>query len=310
MGIGPAQLLGADHLAGGGLHQRRAAQEDGPLPAHDDALVGHGRHIGPAGGAGAHDAGDLGDAVSAHPRLVVEDAAEMVAVGEDLGLVRQVGPARIDQIDARQPVLRRDLLGAQVLLHGQREIGAALHRGVVGDDHHLAAGDAADAGDDAGARRLAVIEAARGQRADLEKGRAGVQQPLDPLARQKLAARCVARPRRLRPAKRRLRRPRPQAFDQGAVDRQVARERVRERVDGGGQFGQGRALVRLGVRLLFPLARPPARRRGHRSPAIRPGLRRIPPRHAPSLRGDRPTPDGRSAHRSDRPFPSPGASPG
>ena len=74
-----------------------------------------------------------------HLRLVEEDAAEMVAVGKDLGLVRQVGAAAIDQIDAGQPVLLRDLLRAQMLLHRHREIGAALHRGVVGDDHHFAA---------------------------------------------------------------------------------------------------------------------------------------------------------------------------
>ena len=108
----------------------------------------------------------------AHPRLVVEDAAEVVAVGKHLGLVRQVGPAAVDQIDARQAVLQRDLLRAQVLLHRQREIGAALHRGVVGDDHHLAARHPADAGDQAGARRLAVIEAVGGQLAHLQEGRA------------------------------------------------------------------------------------------------------------------------------------------
>jgi hypothetical protein len=31
VGVGAAQLLGADDLAGGGLHQRRAGQEDGAL---------------------------------------------------------------------------------------------------------------------------------------------------------------------------------------------------------------------------------------------------------------------------------------
>ena len=34
--LGAAQFLGAHRLAGGGLHQRRAAEEDGALPAHDD----------------------------------------------------------------------------------------------------------------------------------------------------------------------------------------------------------------------------------------------------------------------------------
>ena len=41
-----------------------------------------------------------------HVGLVVEDAAEMLAVGKHLVLVRQVGAAGIDQVDAGQPVLR------------------------------------------------------------------------------------------------------------------------------------------------------------------------------------------------------------
>ena len=170
VGLGPAQLLGRDDLARRGLHQRRTGQEDGALLADDDALVRHGRDIGAAGGAGAHDAGDLGDRLGRHPGLVEEDAAEMVAVGEDLGLVGQVGAAGIDQIDAGQTVLFGDLLGAQVLLHRHREIGAALHRRVVGNDHHLAARHPADATDHARARRLIVIHAERCQLPDLEEG--------------------------------------------------------------------------------------------------------------------------------------------
>ena len=74
-----------------------------------------------------------------HRRLVVEDAAEMLAVGKDLVLVRQVGAAGIDEVDAGQMVLPRDLLGAQMLLHRDRIIGPALDRGVVGDDDAFAA---------------------------------------------------------------------------------------------------------------------------------------------------------------------------
>ena len=47
---------------GGGLHQGRAAQEDGAGAVDDDGLVAHGRDVGAAGGAAAHDRGDLGDA--------------------------------------------------------------------------------------------------------------------------------------------------------------------------------------------------------------------------------------------------------
>ena len=113
----------------------------------------------------------------------------MLAVGKDLGLMRQVGAAGVDQIDARQPVLPRDLLGAQMLLHRHRIIGAALDGGVVADDDAFAAGDAADAGDDAGAVDGVVVHAVGGERRQFEERRAGIEQRHHPLARQKLAAR-------------------------------------------------------------------------------------------------------------------------
>ena len=57
-----AQLLGGDDLAGGGLHQRRAAEEDRALVAHDHGLVAHRRDVGAARGARAEHRGDLRDA--------------------------------------------------------------------------------------------------------------------------------------------------------------------------------------------------------------------------------------------------------
>ena len=100
-----------------------------------------------------------------HARLVEEDAAEVLAIGEDLGLQRQERAAGVDEVDAGQAVLERDLLRAQVLLDGDRVVGAALDRRVVGDDQHLAARDAADAGDDArrrARRRRTCPQAASG----------------------------------------------------------------------------------------------------------------------------------------------------
>ncbi len=102
MRVGAAQFLGGDDLAGGRLHQRRSCQEDGPLVLDDHGLIGHRGHIGAAGGAASHDAGDLGDALGRHLRLVVEDPAEMLLVGKNLGLKRQIRAAGIDQIDAGQ----------------------------------------------------------------------------------------------------------------------------------------------------------------------------------------------------------------
>ena len=137
--VGAAQLFGGHFFAGGGLHERRAAEKDRARAFDDDRLVGHRGHVGAAGRAGAHDDGDLRNALGRHPRLIEEDAAEMLAIGEDLGLQRQKRAAGIDEIHAGQPVLERDLLRAHVLLDRDGVVGAAFDGRVVGDDHHFAA---------------------------------------------------------------------------------------------------------------------------------------------------------------------------
>ena len=169
--LGAAQLLGRDVLAGRGLHQRRAAEEDRAGALDDHGLVAHRRDVGATGRATAHDQRDLRDGRRRHAGLVVEDAAEVVAVREDLGLEREECAAAVDEVDARQPVLERDLLGAQVLLDGHRVVRAALDRRVVGDDDAGRALDAADAGDDAGARGVVVVQAGR-RRAGSARGTA------------------------------------------------------------------------------------------------------------------------------------------
>ena len=190
MHVGAAKILRADDFACCGLHQRRAAEEDRALLAHDDRFVAHGRHIGAARGARAHHRGDLRDALRRQVGLVEEDAAEMIAIGEDLVLHRQERAAGIDQVDARQPVLPRDLLCAQMLLHGERKIGAALHRRIVRDDDALASGNAADAGDDAGGRHLVVVEAVGRQLRQFQERRAGIDQCR---RRDRAAAACCGR---------------------------------------------------------------------------------------------------------------------
>ena len=231
MQVAAAEILRADLFARRRLHQGRAGEEDRALFADDHALVAHRGHVGAAGGAAAHHAGDLGDALRAHLRLVEEDAAEMVAVGEHLGLMRQVRAPAVDEIDARQPVLLGDLLSAEVLLDGQRIIGAALHRRVVADDHHLAARDAADPRDQARARNFAVVHVAGGELADLEKRRARVEQPLDAVAGQELAATNVAFAMFLRTALRRFGDIRAQFLDERPVMLSARTELVAVRND-------------------------------------------------------------------------------
>ncbi len=140
----------------------------------------------------AHDERDLRDPERGHPRLVVEDPPEVVAVRKDVRLQWQERTARVDEIDARQPVLERDLLRPQVLLHGHRVVGAALDRGVVGDDDAGRALDPADAGDHPGSRRLVVVHAVRGERAQLEERRPGIEKAIDAVADRQLAAFPVA----------------------------------------------------------------------------------------------------------------------
>ncbi len=195
--LGAAELFGGHDFAGRRLHQRRPGEKDGALAFDDDRLVGHGRNVGAAGGARAHHAGDLRNPRRGHVGDVEEDAAEVLAVGEDVVLLRQVAAARIDEIDAGQAVLRGDLLRAQMLLHRHRIVGAALDRRVVRNDDALAAGHAPDAANDRGRVHVAAVHPPGGELADLEERRAWVEQRAHALARQHLAAAGVLVARRL-----------------------------------------------------------------------------------------------------------------
>ena len=185
--LGAAERLVVGLLAGRHLHQRRAAQEHLGLLLDHHGVVAHAGDVGAAGRRVAEDQRDrrlLG-------RGAARDVAEQLAArDEDLLLRRQVRAARLDQRDRRQPVLLGDLAGAEDLLDRPRVAGPALHGRVVGGDHALDALDDADPGHDAGADR--EVAAPAGERRELEEGAAGVDEQLDPLAGQQLAARVVA----------------------------------------------------------------------------------------------------------------------
>ena len=189
--VGAAELLGADLLAGGGLHERWPPDEDGAGPLDDDRLVAHRGHVGAAGRAGPHHRRDLRNACRGEPGLVVEDPAEVVAVGEDLVLKREERSAGVHEVDARQAVLPGYLLSPQVLLDRHGEVRAALDRRVVGDEHALASLDDADPGDDPCAGSLAVVELPGGERRELQERRVRVEQPVDALPSGQLPARAM-----------------------------------------------------------------------------------------------------------------------
>ena len=191
--VGAAEFLGRDFLAGRRLDERRTGQKDRAGAVDDDRFVRHRRHVRAAGRARSHHDGDLRDALGRHPGLVEEDPPEVLAVREDLGLERQERAARVHQIDARQAVLERDLLRADVLLDGDREVGAALHRRVVGDDRATSRPETRPmpvTRPAAGASLSYMLE--RGERRQLEERRAGIEQPVDALADGELALLAMA----------------------------------------------------------------------------------------------------------------------
>ena len=189
--LAAAERFDPDLFPGRGIDQLRSTQEHRALVSDDDGFVAQRRHVGAASGRRPVDDGDLRNAFARHPDLVVENRAKLAFVRKDAGLVGQVGAAGLHHGDAGQPVLPGKSLGPDMLLAGDAVIGAALHRGIIGDDHAGAARHHADAGDDAAAGRHPLIHAFAGELAQFEKGRAGVQQRRDALARQQLLALLV-----------------------------------------------------------------------------------------------------------------------
>ena len=60
-------------------------------------------------------------------------------------------------------MLAGDLLGANMLFDGQREVSTAFHRGIVSDNHTFDAGNTANAGDHASGGNFAIVNVVRCQ---------------------------------------------------------------------------------------------------------------------------------------------------
>src|SRR5205085_8599012 len=134
-------------------------------------------------------------------------------VGEDLVLKRQKRAARVDEIEARQPILLGDFLGTQVLLDGEREVRAPFYGCVVGDDHAFPALDDTDAGHDPRSRCLSLVQIPGGQWVELEERSPRIDEAVDALAGRQLAAGAMPLGRLLAAAARDLRRPLAQFGD-------------------------------------------------------------------------------------------------
>ncbi len=163
----------------------------------------------------------------------------MLAIRKHLRPLRQIGAAGIHQIDAGQPVLARDLLRAQMLLHRHRIIGAAFDGAIVAHHHAFAPLDAADAGDQGGAVNGVVVHAVGGERRQFQERRAGIDQVHHAFAGKKLPARRMAFAGFLRPALRGLRAARRQFLHQRAHALGIGAEFGRVSIDLRGKNRQG-----------------------------------------------------------------------
>ena len=172
-----AEFFGGSFLADGGLHQRGTGEEEAGAFGHQD-VIAHDREIRAAGDAHAHDGGDLRDAHGAHDRVVAENAAEIVSVGEDVFLQRKKNAGGVDEINCGDAIFDGDILRANYFFRGHGEEGAGFYGGVVGDEHERAAADAGQAGDCACAGRAApfFVHFPGGVDAKLEELGAGVDE--------------------------------------------------------------------------------------------------------------------------------------
>ena len=187
MHLAATQFFGFDLFAGCGKGQFRSAQIHKALTAHDHHFVTERGDIGTTRGAGPHDHGDLRHTIAGHANLLVKDGPELAFVGKDVFLIRQEGAAGVHEGDNGQTVLPCDLLRPHMFARCHAEIGAALYRGIIGDDHALTALDHTDPGDDARARRHAIVFVQPGKFSEFQKWCARVDQAFNPFPRQDLA---------------------------------------------------------------------------------------------------------------------------
>ena len=197
MHIATTQIFGGHDLPSGGFDQRRAGQENRPLLFYNDRDVRHRGHIGPTRRTRPHHNGNLGNTLGAHPGLIVENPAKVIAVRKHLVLIGQVRPAAVDKVDAGQMVFLRDLLRTEVFLDGHRIVRTTLHGGIVADDHAKSPADLPDPRNRPGTGRGPIIHPMRGHRTDLQKRRPRIQEVRHPIPRQHLAPRHMPLPRPL-----------------------------------------------------------------------------------------------------------------
>ncbi len=197
VGGGAAELLLRDLLAGDRLDDVGAGDEHVRRALGHEDEIGDRRRVDGAAGARAHDEADLR-----------HDARRLHVAPEDLGVARErddtlldARAARVVDPDHGAAVLDGHVHDLADLLREHLGQRAAEDREVLREDEDLAAEDGAVAGDDGVAERALLGHPELGlamadEAVELDE-RSRVEEPLDALAREQLAARALARDRLL-----------------------------------------------------------------------------------------------------------------
>src|SRR6185312_13277633 len=104
------------------------------------------------------------------------DSPKVLPVRKHFGLMGQIGAAAVHEVYARQPVLSRNFLRAQMLLHSHGKIGTTLDRGVVAHDYALSALDPANSRNQSRAVDCFVVHPVRSKWRQFEKRRTRIDQ--------------------------------------------------------------------------------------------------------------------------------------
>ncbi len=179
-----AQIFRGGNLPNGRLYQRGTSQKQSRAFRHQD-VVAHQRQIRSASHAHAHDRGELRNAHCAHHRVIAENSAEIICIGEDVFLQRQKNTGGINQVNRGYMILDSDILRADDFLRSHGEKSAGFHGCVISDEHERPPADFCEASDGSRGGRAApfLIHLVSRKNAKLEELRAGIDKLHDALSR-------------------------------------------------------------------------------------------------------------------------------
>src|SRR4029434_1558524 len=101
-------------------------------------LVAHHGQISATCNARTHDSRDLRNSARRHDGIVGEDPAEIVCIRKNVFLQRKENTGGVDEIDRRDMILQRDLLGSKHLLGSHWKERAGFYGGIARGDYEEA----------------------------------------------------------------------------------------------------------------------------------------------------------------------------